>query len=221
MKAIAIDLDDTLFSEIDHVYSGYRAVANVIAKHNDLDKEQVYDRMLYRFARNGRSGLFDYIKAHYKITTPDSESLVSIYREHAPSIKLYDGVEKALDKLRERFKLAIVTDGSVITQKNKVIALGLYKLVDEVVLCLEHNAPKPSIVSYQIAAQKLGVEVQDMIIIGDDPYSDIAAASALGISSYRVTTGKYKMVRSQENAMPSDTFDSFVSASYYILNMVK
>ncbi len=210
MKAIAIDLDDTLFSETQYVKSGFMAVTEAIATLNDdLDFDAIFNQIMYQFFKYGRTGAFNRTMSHFGTNRPDISELINVYRKHEPSIQLYHNVDKALKKLRNRFKLAIVTDGLASVQKKKVAALGLDSLVDSVVYCMEHNAPKPSVVPYEFAAKEMAVDISDMVVVGDDPYADMLAAAKLGIPSYRVLTGKYMSVDSLPNAMPEIVFGSF------------
>jgi ribonucleotide monophosphatase NagD (HAD superfamily) len=56
-----------------------------------------------------------------------------------------------------------------------------------------------------------------MIILGDDPYCDMRAAANLGITSYRVMTGKYMTVKSLPEAMPKAEFNSIKAATKYLM----
>ena len=217
VKALAIDLDDTLFSEIQYVYSGYREIAKVISDANGLECSDVYNQIIYQFSKYGRVGAFDRTMSWFEIDKPSTKKLVDIYRSHVPNISFYNGVVSSLHMLRKNFKLVVITDGMHKIQKNKVKALGLDKWVDGIIYCTEYNAPKPSILSLEVAAKKIETGISKMLFIGDDPYCDMIMANTVNIKSYRVMTGKYKNVRCLKSAQPDAEFSTFASVSEHIM----
>lgn len=216
-KILAIDLDDTLFSEVEYVTSGFKEVSRLIAEANNINKDDVFNQVMYQFAKYGRTGAFNRAMSYFGVNAPDVPSLVTAYREHKPDINCYLDVKDGLEALRKKFTTVIVTDGLASVQRKKVEALELEMLVDKVVYCMDHNAPKPSTVPYEFVAKELGIDVRDMAIIGDDPYSDMLAASKLGIPSYRVLTGKYFKVADLPEAKPAIYFGSFFMVAKKLL----
>ncbi|KKN36538.1 hypothetical protein LCGC14_0772740 [marine sediment metagenome] len=216
MKAILIDLDDTLFSELSYVHSGYKEVAEAIADYNGLDSEDVLNQMKYQLSKYGRIGVFDNVKKYFETDSLDTSSLVNLYRAHSPNIELYWKAEEGLRMLRRKFKLAIVTDGHPTVQRKKIKALDLNNLVDEVIYCMDYDAPKPSLIPYFEAIDKLGVEIEDVIIVGDDPYYDMKAAALLGVTSYRLLQGKHIFIKSLKDASPDADFGSFFTVAHFL-----
>ena len=59
---------------------------------------------------------------------------LEIYRNHMPDITLYDGAGDCIRELKEAgIKIGIITDGRVNGQKNKIAALGLDKIADDII----------------------------------------------------------------------------------------
>jgi FMN phosphatase YigB (HAD superfamily) len=156
-----VDLDDTLFSELDYVDSGYRAIAPAMAGMCDASSIDVLFRLRYELR---------------KFDTPD--------------IRFYSGAREALANLRRSAPVAIVTDGNVTMQRRKIDALQLEPAVDAIVLCWECDAPKPATRAFELAASKLGRDLKTSVIIGDDPIHDMAAAAAIGCRGVRIRTGR-------------------------------
>jgi FMN phosphatase YigB (HAD superfamily) len=216
MNLVVIDLDDTLFCEQSYVESGFRSVARYIAKYNNIDDSVVFNQIKYQFNKYGRINVFDRTLSYFGFTNSIINDLVSVYREHYPDIELYCGVKRALEKLNRNFRTAIITDGESVVQKRKVDALKLSGMVNEIVYCMDYNAPKPSPISYKILADKMKINISNMIIVGDDPYTDMKVASILQIPSYRVFTGKYVNITSLSDALPKESFDSFYMVASYL-----
>lgn len=192
--ALLIDLDDTIFPEESYVRSGFQAVATYLSREMlcGLPASRIMNRMWYEFRRLGRSGVFDRTLEAFGIAVDGKiiATLVDIYRDHEPSIEPYPGVAKALQQLRMRYPIAVVTDGNVRMQRRKVAALQHVLQGIPVIYCMDFNAPKPQLQAYEIASEHLGVSLQDCIFIGDDPYADIVAAHDAMAAAIRVRTGR-------------------------------
>lgn len=185
-----IDLDDTLYSELDYVDSGYRAIAPAMADACGADPAELLYLLRHELRKNGRTHVFDRVVKHYQGDRTAVPALVEAYRNHTPDIAFYPGAEDALAALRRIAPVAIVTDGAALMQKRKIEALGLTSLVDAVVLCWECGAPKPATRAYQLAVEQMGAGISDAVVIGDDPLHDMAAAHAIKARAIRVRTGR-------------------------------
>ncbi len=193
-RALLIDMDDTLFDEGDYVRSGFRAVAEAVAKdHPDVAADDLFGGMIGELTANGRGKVFDVALARAGLApTPERiADLVTVYRTHRPDIAFWPGVAEALKDLKADYRLAIVTDGLGIMQRRKVAALGLEALVDLVVYCWELDAPKPHPRPYRVALEALGSPPAEALVIGDNPAHDLAAAQALGCGFIRVVAGRF------------------------------
>jgi putative hydrolase of the HAD superfamily len=194
MKALLIDLDDTLYDEGAYVLSGFRAVvAEIGRRFPQADTAALFTTILGELQAHGRGKVFDRALAAAGLDpTPGLiRELVGCYRTHPPDIALFPGVAEALADLRRDHRLAIVTDGLGAMQRRKVAALGVEPMVDEVLYCWEHESPKPHPGPYAEALKRLGASPQEAVVIGDNPAHDMAAAKALGCRAIRVLTGRF------------------------------
>lgn len=198
VTALLIDLDDTLYLEHTYVLSGIEAVVDFICReYLTLSRRDVLIKDLqYNFLKFGRKQLFNSIVEEAKGL--QMQEIVTIYRQHTPKISLMSGIEEVLNKLSTRFQLALVTDGNSIMQKNKIKALGIESHFNVIVCCDQLAAAKPDPRAFLEAANQLKVDIEDCVIIGDDPFCDIAAADKLGVSSIRVMTGRYQLMSSRD-----------------------
>ena len=89
-----------------------------------------------------------------------------------------------------------------LMQSRKIEALGVADLVDEVLLCWEHEAPKPDPACYLEALRRMGAFPAQAVVIGDNPGHDMAAAAAVGCRSVRVRTGKFAALG--DHGFPAD-----------------
>ena len=146
--------------------------------------------------------------------------LLARFRAHAPErLALYHGVAGALQALRARVAIGVVTDGDPTIQRNKIKALGLESRVDIVVLSdeLGREHRKPSPVPLLAALTALGVDARDAIFVGDRPEKDMVAAAAAGMRGIRVRTGEY--ARRPDVPQPWATAPDVVTAIEGILEL--
>ena len=194
IRALLIDMDDTLYDEHTYVLSGFRAVADAVKQRfPGADPAGLFAELAAELEANGRGRVFDAALAKAGISPQPSyvAELVEIYRVHKPVLSFWPGVSETLAALRHDYRLAVITDGLGVMQRNKADALGLAERVDQVVYCWEHQAPKPDPKCYHQALQALDLNVDEAVVIGDRPDHDMAAAAAVGCRSIRVGTGRY------------------------------
>lgn len=145
-KVIVLDLDDTLYSELDFLKSGYKYIANKLQPNNSV---MLFDKML-KLYQSGENA-FDYITGLYQDITTDE--LLNWYRNHHPTISLYDNVYETLISIRENYKLALITDGRSTTQRNKLVALGLDNIIECVIISEEVGSEKPSEKNFRLVEE--------------------------------------------------------------------
>ncbi|WP_308910072.1 HAD family hydrolase [Pseudokordiimonas caeni] len=206
-RAILLDLDDTLYEEADYVRSGYRHLGATYAEQAGVAPTEIAAFLIRRFEAQGRDGAFDALLTAFPAlaTKVTVSGLVAAYRAHVPDITLYPGVAPMLGRLRERYPVAVVTDGLPLMQRNKVQALGLQGLIDTIVYCWEEGAPKPDPAGYVKALALLGASAENALIVGDNPAHDEVAARALGCRFVRVLTGRFKGAASPAMAIADVT----------------
>lgn len=205
IKAVIFDLDDTLAPERSFVRSGYRAVAEKLSSDMTqlcgfmaLDAEAVsvdaiekrLNELFEEDSRNVFNRLFDDFGVKYD--KDDIMSLVKIYREHDIYTEMYEyysDVMPVLDELKNRgVKIGILSDGFLISQRNKVMALGADKLFDTILLTDELGREfwKPAPDGFLRIADDLAIELSEMMYVGDNPGKDFYVSAAIPITTVRV-----------------------------------
>lgn len=183
-KVVVFDLDDTLYKEIDFLKSGYRKVAELVAKQYGCDARAVYDQ-LQKWYYNGVNA-FARLNEEYGFGNPINEYL-DIYRYHHPTITLSDETKDTLSKLKvEDVVLGIITDGREITQKQKVEALGLEECIPMEMVMINEDKKyfKPNHWSYDRMMLKCNEKYPnsdfDFYYVGDNTEKDFKAPNQLG-----------------------------------------
>ncbi len=192
-KALLIDMDDTLFEERTYVESGFRAVAAFLEAEHDLPADYSFPSMLAFFELEGRGRVFDRIIERFEVRRADGQvnACIDHYRNHKPQIELYPGVRTCLEGLSQTFKLGLVSNGLPLMQQHKLDALAIAGLFNTVVLCDGIGAPKPSAEGILQAMTALGVSAEQTVMIGDNPDTDGAAATAAAVAFIRVKSERF------------------------------
>ena len=208
--ALLVDLDDTLYDEQTYVRSGFEHVATLLSPECGVPAGELLTFLQTRLETDGRGRLFDdLLEAHGLPGTPENVNrLVDAYRDHRPAIALADDVRQTLEQLRQGFVIGIVTDGLESIQRRKTDALGLAGIVDTIVYCWEHGAPKPSPRGFQLALKQLG-DPPVAAVVGDNVRHDLPAAVALGAPFIRIRGGRLKADETPAVSIPVVEVGSF------------
>jgi putative hydrolase of the HAD superfamily len=99
---------------------------------------------------------------------------------------LAPGVRESLVRLRDRFRLGLVTNGTSATQRAKLLALGIANLFDPVVISEEVGFRKPDVRVFELAIAGWGLPPESVLFVGDDPISDIQGAKAAEMRALQV-----------------------------------
>ncbi|MCI6893734.1 MAG: HAD family hydrolase [Bacteroidales bacterium] len=169
-KIIVFDLDDTLYNEVDFVYSGYNAVSQYVAEEYGYTDALKVLKQAFQAHKNP----FDELADAMKPKTIDIPKLLEIYRFHKPQLTLSRTAEITLDYLQgEDAILCMITDGRSITQRNKIEALGLNKYFtdDNLIISEEFGVEKTDKRPFQYFMDKYK-EAKHFYYIGDNTAKD-------------------------------------------------
>jgi putative hydrolase of the HAD superfamily len=93
-------------------------------------------------------------------------------------------LHEVLETLTRRgYRLGIITNGSIRSQRAKVECLAIEKYLTSVVISEEAGIAKPDARVFQVAACEIGVEPCACLFVGDHPLNDVVGASNAGLTS--------------------------------------
>lgn len=185
-EAVIFDLDDTLYSEKDYVRSGYHAVADVFPQVEAMEEK------LWTAFENGLPAIDTVLEKERLCSVEMKEKALAAYRNHAPTIELYIGVEAMLQRLQHCKKLGLITDGRPEGQWAKIEALRLAQYFEKIVVTDELGGPefrKPNEAAYRLMQRELNVPFGKMAYIGDNMKKDFIAPSKMGMRSIYFKNG--------------------------------
>ena len=198
VRAVTVDLDDTLFAQQDWLDGAWRDVAERAGRLG-VDAGVLLTRLREVAAEGSDKGrIIDRAVAATGAPPSVVPQLVAAFQAHRPrSLRCYPGVRQALMSLRERVPVVCITDGSPLGQRGKLCALDLLDLLDGVVVSDELGSRalrKPHPAPFLRALQLAGVPASAVVHIGDRPAKDVRGAAGLGVRTVRVRTGEYAAV---------------------------
>lgn len=127
-------------------------------------------------------------------------------------VSFRDGAREALEYARERYDLALVTNGGRETQRAKQDALGITDHFDVEVYCDPEAGvvPKPDPTPFRMALDALGVDAAAALKVGDSHGADVVGAHGVGMHSAWVPRqGRSHVDRpSDPNPGPTHRLDS-------------
>ena len=174
IKAVIFDLDDTLYSERDYVRSGFDAIEKEIG---------VSAAALRKAFKEGKPAIDTVLDSLNKMDVKDE--CVSIYRNHIPTIKPYDGVLEMIKTLKDKgIFVGIITDGRPKGQRAKLDVLKLP--VDKVIITDELGGEcfrKPCDIAFRMMQKYANVDFAQMVYVGDNITKDFIAPNQLGMQS--------------------------------------
>ena len=190
-SCVVFDMDDTLYAEVDYCRSGFRAVADWLAKNGSpANGEQIYENLWQVFCGGNHTTTFNKALENLNIDYDDEliGNLVKIYREHYPEISLPPESWAVLENLCGRYKMALITDGFLPAQELKVDALGIKKYFEYIVYTeqLGREYWKPSPAGFEKVLEYFETTGANCVYIGDNPAKDFIAPNKLGFMTVQL-----------------------------------
>ena len=168
---VVFDLDDTLYLEKNYQLSGFETLIEFLSSLYPVEKQK-----LEKIVMRGGDVLKNF--AHEVGFPSIKESLLWFYRLHTPKILLNPAIKLLLEKLESNdICIVILTDGRSITQRQKLIALGLDKypffISDEYGGLVKPNNERFKLIEKKFSAKKY-------VYVGDNVEKDFIAPNELG-----------------------------------------
>lgn len=183
-RGLIFDMDETLYPERQFIRSGFRAVAAEIERRFNVPAPAALRTLMGTLRAGGRSRALQALCLRYSLPPSLVPDLVDIIREHQPRLRLPSAAVSVLALARAQgWRLGVLTNGTPAIQARKVQALGLEAKVDSVVYALEcgTGGGKPEREPFEVVRAHLGTAPGSTVVVGDDPWSDIAGARAAGL----------------------------------------
>ena len=190
ITCVTFDLDDTLWQVGPVIARAEQRFYDWLDEHcpRVTSHYEVADLTLHRrdFFREFHDQMHDlttlrkrwlaHILEEYGYAPELVETGFRVFWEHRNAVTLFDDVPDAMEILRERYALGVITNGNACVE-----FIGIGHWFDFVVSSERAGAAKPEARIFHAALDHAGVEPERVAHVGDDPERDVLGAAAVGM----------------------------------------
>lgn len=179
---VVFDLDDTLYLERDFARSGFAAAGDWL--HWKMGVSNLAETCLTLFAAGRRARIFDVALARLGVEADPVliGRLVEVYRTHTPRIGLAADARRYFAAYMGSAPCALITDGPSATQRSKVRALGLDKILGCIVYtgALGPDCGKPHPRAFEAVETWAKPYNLPLAYVADNPLKDFVTPRSRG-----------------------------------------
>lgn len=188
LKAVLFDLDETLFDRtgsLRHFLADQRKRFPALKR---IAEQEYIDQFLLRDKR-GRVSKSTVYRELLRSLLPDFlDSSSALHRDYESNFwrfaHAYPGMNELFEQLgNARIRTGIVTNGEMHIQLRSLLALDLDRIVNAYVISEAENVRKPDLEIFKLAADRLNVQPEECLFVGDSPISDILGAQNSGMKA--------------------------------------
>jgi len=189
ITTVIFDLDQTLVDRdatfklfLDKQYSRFMT---------QLELESIafetYYEIIKRYDNNGYSEKEEVYQLLCKDLRLDSETAIILYNDFNENYGfepiLFEDVHETLADLQEIYTLALITNGRTKGQNAKIDNAKLRNYFKCIVISESEGIKKPNPEIFHRCLERLDIEDNQAVYIGDNPENDIRAAQACGVKA--------------------------------------
>jgi putative hydrolase of the HAD superfamily len=194
LRAVLIDLDDTLF---DHTHSSGVALQAVYAAHPALAGvpfgtfraehavllEELHLEVLrgFRTLDAAREERFRRLLTRYGVNGAAAQAAALYRAAYLADYRPVPGALALLEWLRGRVAVVVVTNNAQAEQETKLRRLRMTHLVDALVVSATVGAAKPDPAIFAAALEQVGALPTQAVMLGDSWAADVCGAYAVGM----------------------------------------
>ncbi len=209
IKAILFDLDDTLLNSKKAEYNAICEFKNLHSEFNevkDINFGEVWSKItleLYEKYHKGEISFEElriermkelFSKYSINISDDDAKEAFKDYKNiYEKNWILFDDTKEVLEKLKNRYKLVIVSNGDGIWQRKKIKETGLNKYFSNIVISSEVGCSKPEKEIFEIAYKMVNLKPEDCVMIGDKYKVDVEGSLNAGMYGIWVNRKKEQL----------------------------
>ncbi|MFC1742076.1 HAD-IA family hydrolase [Nanoarchaeota archaeon] len=136
-----------------------------------------------------------------KATKDDVEKMVRLYWQFTHQVvKPLPGARSVLEKLRQNYKIAVMTDsdGDRKIKMERLRKTGLLRMFDYVVISDDVGVNKPDKEFYSRILKKFNVSADQCVMVGDKPQVDLELGKKMGMTTVWMKYGAWAELHADE-----------------------
>lgn len=201
VKAILFDLDNTLVDFIKMKMEACRsAIVAMIDNGLKMDKEEGYRKLVLTYFKVGiesNTAFQEFLKRETGEVNPKvlAAGINAYVETRSQFLKLYPNVVPTLEKLKEKgLILGIVTDAPKVKAYQRLLSMKIEHYFDFVIGFEDTERKKKTDIPLKMAVEKLKLEPEEIMFVGDSMKRDVIPAKKLDVVSVFAKYGSSEKV---------------------------
>lgn len=198
IKAVIFDLDNTIGNRDAYAYSLFKHI--LVHSIEDIEtnplllEAMLQDLLLWdAYGDSKKDEIFSKFEKKYKTRILFPEEVGTYWDNNLGNYYVnYEGVYELFDYLKPKYKLGLITNGPSFGQRLKINNSNLKAYFDCICISEEIRSAKPDRTIFNTCLDKLGVNPEEAIFIGDSFSIDIKGAIDAGMRAIWVRQDPYK-----------------------------
>jgi len=149
--------------------------------HGEDDEARRMNRLLDEYRRAAWKASLDKLNLGKQLGV--AEATAGFVEERRKHHAIFPDVVSCLERLKNSYRLAMLTNGAVDLQREKIAGCGLAPYFEVITISGEIGIGKPDRQVFDLTLERLGLGVDEVIMIGNSLSSDVAGANGVGIRS--------------------------------------
>jgi putative hydrolase of the HAD superfamily len=182
MKGIFFDLDNTLIDRAS-AFEGY--LQDLVLRFPGVFRDRAAQVSLRQLDDAGLRDRPSFCRLAAERYPGVWRSPAEVWQDFAAgltrAVEFDPRVVAMVERLADRFTLAVVTNGSALRQREKLSRARLDGLFASVVISEEVGVEKPDPEIFRRALAATGLAAEEVLFVGDDPQRDVAGAQGAGM----------------------------------------
>ena len=176
IKALIFDLDDTIYATKSVVTDMYKDLFALL-------QPQLSETVFGNIQEDILTTPFHIVADRYAIdrNLRDQGLKICLEMDYEGPMQTFDNYKLTLNNAAERY---LVTAGYTRLQKSKIRQLGIEKDFQEIFIPDPYTSELTKTDVFEQILNKYHYEPSEILVIGDNPESEIASAKELGIATY-------------------------------------
>lgn len=212
------DLDDTLLNRDNAVDKMFLMIlekcykdVKLSAKSDMLKKFKEFDKRGYGYSDKTKvlEPFFDEFPPKYRLPCNDIQDFWNNHFPHCFSIN--QNTLNIVKAIKMQMKVGIITNGSTQRQKAKILKTDLNDCFDIIIISEEVGFSKPDKRIFELALNKMNVQPEAALFVGDDIKRDIGGCQNANIKGIWFNPHKNKNETEIKPYAEIDSFDSLLS----------
>ncbi|RED86581.1 HAD family hydrolase [Cohnella phaseoli] len=184
IKAVLFDLDNTILDRTRTFSNFTHAFISNYFRHIEFP-QSIYETIIerdqdgYKDKNELFAELIDLLPWQAR---PRLEELMGFYgAEYVGNAIPMNRAREVVLELKKRYKTGLITNGKTAIQYGKIDRLGIRDDFDLILVSEEAGIKKPDPRIFELALERLRLQPEECVYVGDHPVNDMEGASQIGI----------------------------------------